>query len=617
MPRGINHRFFLFIICWFAFVLSCRTNKSTKNEPELERDQGLSEKRAAEIGLGLMLNPAEKHAAQRQADPNVHPHGERYIVKFKKPVAGANALSQAKAYVALALPKHKAVSAYIPEAALAGLKKNPNIEYIERDPIRMPFGETTPYGIPMVQADQVSDASAANTNVCIIDSGYYAAHEDLQNTHVTSTSDSGTGNPLEDGCGHGTHVAGTVAALTNGKGVVGVNPSGQLNLHIVKVFGNDCNWAYASAFIKALDACQTLGGRVVVNMSLGGPTKSRTEERAFIDANNAGVLSIAAAGNDGNTRKSYPASYNSVVSVAAIDANKVAADFSQKNSQVELAAPGVGVLSTVPWLSTNTLEVNGVTYQGNHIENATYNGGVTGALADGGLCNSTGSWSGAIVLCERGEISFFDKVVNVQNGGGSATVIYNNVTGNFLGTLGDGNSSSIPAISISQEDGQTLKNNALGVSSKVVSVFSSPGSGYEAWDGTSMATPHVVGVAALVWSNHSSATNQQLRDALANTAEDLGEAGRDNFYGFGLVQAKAALDYLVNGPTCTPTESSETSCSDGADNDCDGLVDIADPDCEGSGGGSCDLGQVGEFCTVASDCCSNKCKGKPGSKRCK
>ena len=88
-------------------------------------------------------------------------------------------------------------------------------------------------------------------------------------------------------------------------------------------------------------------------MSLGGSFKSRFEETAFKDAYNAGVLSVAAAGNGGNTSYSYPASYSSVVSVAAVDSNKVVADFSQKNSQVELAAPGVSVLSTVPYNEIN------------------------------------------------------------------------------------------------------------------------------------------------------------------------------------------------------------------------------------------------------------------------
>ncbi|MFP3416270.1 S8 family serine peptidase, partial [Bacillus sp. SIMBA_074] len=83
----------------------------------------------------------------------------------------------------------------------------------------------------------------------------------------------------------------------------------------------------------------------VINMSLGGAGSNTTEGNAMQAAYDANVLLIAAAGNDGNTALSYPASYDSVVSVAAVDDSKAHADFSQRNSQVELAGPGVAVLS--------------------------------------------------------------------------------------------------------------------------------------------------------------------------------------------------------------------------------------------------------------------------------
>lgn len=70
------------------------------------------------------------------------------------------------------------------------------------------------------------------------------------------------------------------------------------------------------------------------------------------------------------------------------------------------------------------------------------------------------------------------------------------------------------------------------------------------WNGTSMATPHVSAVAALVWSCNPSLTNQQVRDALNASAKDKGAAGRDTTFGFGIVQAKAALDLLTFG-TCS------------------------------------------------------------------
>ncbi len=76
--------------------------------------------------------------------------------------------------------------------------------------------------------------------------------------------------------------------------------------------------------------------------------------------------------------------------------------------------------------------------------------------------------------------------------------------------------------------------------------------GYEFYDGTSMATPHVSGVAALIWSKYPDLTNVQIREALTSTALDLGATGRDVAYGYGLVQAKAALDKLDGGPVDPP-----------------------------------------------------------------
>ncbi len=444
----------------------------------------------------------------------------------------------------------------LPEAALDGIRRNPNVVMIEEDAKRFMLSQDVPYGIDMVQARDVWDTdqdgevdAGAPTGdgmlVCIIDSGLFTSHEDLSTVNVTG------GYPDDwnrDYCGHGTHVAGTIAAANNELGVVGVTP-GAVDLYIVKVFGDDCLWTYASNLADAANRCVAAGADVI-SMSLGGPTKNKLEERAFNKAYSAGTLSIAAAGNAATSDIEYPGGYSSVVAVAAIDENELVADFSQFNETVELAAPGVAVKSTVPYLNTNTLTVDGVVYSGNHIEYAPY-GEVSAPLVNGGLCTATGDWAGKTVLCQRGDISFYDKVMNVQNSGGAAAVIYNNIPGNFLGTLGEGYSSTIPAISLSQEDGLYLVENKLGVLSDLVSKIDYETSSYEYWDGTSMATPHVSGVAALIWSANPAWTNVQIREAMTATAKDLGDVGRDVYYGYGLVQAKAALDQLT-GTTSEP-----------------------------------------------------------------
>jgi len=422
----------------------------------------------------------------------------------------------------------------VPSAALNGLERNPNVVLVEEDAPRFPIGieksgtaavaaaagQTVPYGIDMVQARDVWDAdrdgvvdagapTGSTRKICIIDSGFYTGHEDLQGVNVSGYD--GNLPWYEDGSGHGTHVSGTIAAMNNALGVVGVTP-GTVQVYMVRVFGDDGAWAYSSTLIDASNRCANAGANII-SMSLGGGRKSRTEETAFNTHYANGILSIAAAGNEGTTALSYPASYASVVSVAAIDSNKTVADFSQYNSAVELAAPGVGVLSTVPYLDSTTLTVDGVVFPANHIEFSA-RGTATGALVNGGLCDATGAWAGKVVLCERGVITFYDKVMNVQNSGGAAAIIYNNEPGGFLGTLGEGFTSTIIGISMSQEDGQYLVANKLGATGTISSTYTAPASGYEYYDGTSMATPHVSAVAALVWSALPTATNVEIRDVL-------------------------------------------------------------------------------------------------------
>ena len=417
----------------------------------------------------------------------------------------------------------------------------------------------------MVQARDVWDAnrdgvvdagapSGAGITVCIIDSGIYAAHEDFVKVNIVGGYTNIVGTSFDkDMFGHGTHVAGTITAQLNNAGVVGVLP-GKVSLFIVKVFGDDGAWAYSSTLVDAANRCGNAGAKII-SMSLGGAQKSKLEERAFNTLYTNGVLSIAAAGNDGTTAISYPGGYASVMSVAAIDKDMVVADFSQKNSTVEIAAPGVGVLSTVPYLSENWAVVDGKTYIANHVDYSAQ-GDTSGQLANGLLCKTTdlvNDMTGKVVLCQRGDISFYEKVTNAVSKGAEAVIIYNNVPGNELFTLGEGNSSPKIAISVSQEDGLYLVNNKLGQVANVHSKTTIPASGYEAWDGTSMATPHVSGVAALIWSKNPSWTNVQIRNALTGSALDLGTDGRDVEYGWGLVQAYDALTYLLGSPLPTPT----------------------------------------------------------------
>jgi len=484
------------------------------------------------------------------------PDTTRVIVAFKPGAKNLlkSAVAAARGSVKQEIFNMDAMAIEVPSVALKGLANNPNVEYIEEDVVRKPFSLTTPstgvpygsgqlvpYGVKLVQADQLSDANASNRKICIIDSGVDFSHEDLKDNggNVTGEYDSGTGWWYTDETHHGTHVFGTIAGVNNGLGVVGVNPNKQLKLHIVKVFGADGAWTYSSTLANAANKCGAAGANVIT-MSLGGGAKSMTEQKAFDSLQTKGVLSIAAAGNDGNATTSYPAGYASVMSVAAVDENKAFASFSQYNSDVEIAGPGVSVLSTVPMGAgvDTALSVGATNYASSAMEGSPIKS-ATAPLADFGIGDKVNTAvSGKVCLIQRGTVDFATKVQNCQSSGGVGAVVYNNVAGAFGGTL-NGAATSIPSVTASDTDGAAMKTQ-LG-SSATVAVKAS---NYAYFDGTSMATPHVSAVAALVWSYFPTCTGAQIRTSLNNSALDLGTAGRDIHYGYGLVQAKAAYDRI-------------------------------------------------------------------------
>lgn len=504
------------------------------------------------------------------------PDPDRYIVQFKERGNGhaaRQAIGQAGGQVLLELPNVNAVAARVPAQALQGLRNNPNIALIEQDSPRFPMAQTTPFGISMVGADLVADQSGSSgVKICVIDSGYDGLHEDLRNTNIGGANDGGT-RWDRDTCGHGTHVAGTIMAQDNAIGVVGVAPS--VGLHIIKVFdGAECGWSYSSNLVNAAYACEAAGAKII-NMSLGcidsgrgGPwaCANSTENAAFEDLYSRGMLSISSAGNDGTTARGYPASYASVVSVAAVDDNKVVADFSQRNSDVELAAPGVGVLSTVPTgMGANvSVSVDSRSYAAEAMDGSAAGSATDRPVVNCGRGTSTcNGAAGAICLIERGDVSFADKVLNCQSGGGLAAIIYNNEPGMLYGTLG-GVATSIPSVGISQADGQFI----AGLGSVTGSVVVGVGN-YARYSGTSMASPHVAGVAALVWGQFPSLSNAEVRAALQQSAEDLGPGGRDSAYGYGLVRADRAIALLGGGggedpppPNNPPTASFTYGCTE-------------------------------------------------------
>jgi subtilisin family serine protease len=277
--------------------------------------------------------------------------------------------------------------------------------------------------------------------IAVLDTGVYADHPDLASGIWTNSKefygksgidDDGNGfiddvhgwnfpdgnNQIYDDYGHGTHVAGIAAArINNGVGIAGM--AGGATIMPVDVF----NYAIGTYedLIRAIIYATDNGARVI-NMSLGATSYSRGEEAAVDYAWNHGVVVVAAAGNTGRNTYHYPAAHRNAIAVAATDANDNRAGFSTYGDFVDVAAPGVSVLST---------------------------------LTSGG---------------------------------------------------------------------------------------------YGAMSGTSMATPHVAGLAALLFSLNPQLTNTQVRELIETNVDDLGAAGWDPYFGSGRINARKSLSAAVPPP---------------------------------------------------------------------
>ncbi|RXI95573.1 peptidase S8 [Anaerobacillus alkaliphilus] len=312
------------------------------------------------------------------------------------------------------------VSLNLTEQQARGLANHPKIKGLEVNATVQALGQTVPWGVPRVQSPEANNLgfTGKGIKVAILDTGIDRNHEDLSANVKGGFSvftDTANSDPYYDGSGHGTHVAGTVAAVDNQLGVIGVAKNAEL--YAVKVLNNSGSGSY-EGIAKGIE-WSIQNGMDIINMSLGGSSSSSILEQFCNLAYQEGILVVAAAGNSGTRpgrgdNVGYPAKYSSVIAVAATDQSDKRGTFSSTGPAVEISAPGVGILSTTP------------------------------------------------------------------------------------------------------------NNN------------------YASYNGTSMASPHVAAVAALVWEAKPNLTNVELRQLLNQTAKNLGSATQ---YGHGLVQASAAIQY--------------------------------------------------------------------------
>ena len=243
-----------------------------------------------------------------------------------------------------------AIAASIPEKAIVALQNNPNVTHVELDGEVFAIGETLPWGVDRIDAEEVwtGNNMGQDVKVAIIDSGIDNDHLDLivkSGENFVSIPSWKTPDPdkWDDDYGHGTHVAGIVAALNNDIGVVGVAP--KADLCALKVLDKTGRGNYSDV-ISALQWC--VGNSIqITNNSYGSSGDPGViVKKAFDDSATAGVLHVAAAGNENGGSVIYPAAYDSVIAVSATDSADKLASFSSVGYKVELAAPGVYIYST-------------------------------------------------------------------------------------------------------------------------------------------------------------------------------------------------------------------------------------------------------------------------------
>lgn len=226
------------------------------------------------------------------------------------------------------------------------LEKSPLVEYVEEDvQVHALETQSIPWGISRIHAPEVWNITTADSiNVGVIDTGIDLTHDDLIDNIKGGYNAINPALPAQDDNGHGTHVAGTIGAANNALGVIGAGPA--INLYAIKVLGANGS-GYLSDVVEGLDWARTHGIQVV-NMSLGTSSYSRALEDAVRRASKAGMVMVAAAGNSGpyNNSVNYPARFNWVIAVSALDSANKIASFSSRGSQVDLSAPGVAIPST-------------------------------------------------------------------------------------------------------------------------------------------------------------------------------------------------------------------------------------------------------------------------------
>lgn len=237
-------------------------------------------------------------------------------------------------------------------AAVEKLALHPAVLRLDDDVIVEALAQVLPWGVDRVDAELVwPGGNTANpVKVGIIDTGISNKHPDLLANVKGGVNTIYSRKNWDDDNGHGSHVAGIIAAINNTSGVVGV--AHQADLYAIKVL-NASGSGYLSDVIEGIQWA-IANGMQVVNLSLGTSSDVLSFHEAVKAAKNAGLVVVTAAGNNGGAVL-YPAAYPEAMAVAALDQNNNLASWSSRGAEIDLAAPGVSIYSTYKGTGYKTL----------------------------------------------------------------------------------------------------------------------------------------------------------------------------------------------------------------------------------------------------------------------
>lgn len=409
---------------------------------------------------------------------------------------------------------------------------------------------TRPWGIDAVKAPQAwkKVGTGRNVKLLILDTGVDKDHPAIRPNLAKAKNFVATpAKPYDyaDEVGHGTHVAGTSLGARLGLSFSGVAPDASLYV------GRVCDTSSCSNIAVAEGINWGITEKVdVINMSLGGTFGSKAEYLAVKAAETAGVIVVAASGNDGHEYVSYPAAFATSIAVGAVDPTMKKASFSNWGPELDVVAPGVGVDSAVPAGSgRESSVVISIAGSSRRVNSAAMMGaadstmGVESDLVDcqlgkAGECPK--EVKGRIALISRGQIPFVEKVKTAEAAGAIGVVIYNNEPGLVSGSLQD-HKVDFPVVTIEQSSGNELVA-ALKAGKPSLVEIKTIAADYGQMSGTSMASPHVAGVVTLMKAANPKLTPEQAREVLKRSSTKLSVENGQNQVGAGMVNAEAAVE---------------------------------------------------------------------------